>query len=298
MVTHPVRITLSYRHRKSLCHGLIRASGNHLGNENVPSSSTRIATFRVDRRSVDWWQFLIAIALTISTTRVLNLSKKIRKFNQFLKLGVRAASSTLHFHGHAEAAVKTMKTLIATTSVKGDLDDENFQQGFLHYRNTPRAGGLSPCTNSLLTSIAISSTCTPAIVCEQVAKTADEQDASCRQAHARNEERYNRQSRPPPQIRICIQVILQNPVTKKWDRVGMIIGIGRLATIMWNCQVVVCIGATATSWSHTLRRTIFMSTSMLNLKVTTQVTLKGTTSRRRVTTNRDVESVNDYLLRL
>ncbi|KAI0225297.1 hypothetical protein LSAT2_023835 [Lamellibrachia satsuma] len=56
---------------------------------------------------------------------------------------------------------------------------------------------------------------------------ADEQDASCRQTHARNEERYNRQSRPLPQLRIGTQVRLQNPITKKWDRVGVIIGIGR-----------------------------------------------------------------------
>ena len=39
-----------------------------------------------------------------------------------------------------------------------------------------------------------------------------------------------------------------------------------------------------------------MSTTMLNLKVATQVTLKETTSRRRVATNRDVLSVNEYLL--
>ena len=39
-----------------------------------------------------------------------------------------------------------------------------------------------------------------------------------------------------------------------------------------------------------------MSTTMLNLKVATQVTLKETTSRRRVATNRDVVSVNEYLL--
>ena len=58
-------------------------------------------------------------------------------------------------------------------------------------------------------------------------KTADEQDASCRQAHAQNEERYNRRSRPLPQLRIGTQVRLQNPITKKWDRVGVIIGIGR-----------------------------------------------------------------------
>ena len=60
-----------------------------------------------------------------------------RQFNQFLKRwGVSGAPSTPHYHqsnGHAEAAVKAMKKLIATTTVKGDLDDENFQRGLLEY---------------------------------------------------------------------------------------------------------------------------------------------------------------------
>ena len=71
-----------------------------------------------------------------------------RQFNQFLeRCGVSAAPSTPHYHqsnGHAEAAVKAIKKLIATTTVKGGLDDENFQRGLLEYRNNHRAGGLSP----------------------------------------------------------------------------------------------------------------------------------------------------------
>ena len=60
-----------------------------------------------------------------------------RQFNQFLKRwGVSGAPSSPHYHqsnGQAEAAVKAMKKLIATTTVKGDLDDENFQRGLLEY---------------------------------------------------------------------------------------------------------------------------------------------------------------------
>ena len=111
--------------------------------------------------------------------------------------------------------------------MKGDLDDENFQRGLLEYRNTPRAGGLSPA--QILFGHPLQSV-VPAhrqSFASKWQKTADEQDASCRQAHARNEERYNRQSRPLPQLRIGTQVRLQNPITKKWDRVGVIIGIGR-----------------------------------------------------------------------
>ena len=37
------------------------------------------------------------------------------------------------FNGLDEAAVKARKKLIATTTVRGELDDENFQRGLLKY---------------------------------------------------------------------------------------------------------------------------------------------------------------------
>ena len=60
-----------------------------------------------------------------------------REFRQFLKRwGVNAVLSTPHCpqsNGLAEAAVKPMKKLIAATTVRGELDDENFQRGLLEY---------------------------------------------------------------------------------------------------------------------------------------------------------------------
>ena len=49
--------------------------------------------------------------------------------------------STPHYpqcNGLAEAALKAMKKRIATTTVRGELDDENVQRGLLEYRTTPR----------------------------------------------------------------------------------------------------------------------------------------------------------------
>ena len=37
-----------------------------------------------------------------------------------------------------------MKRLVEKTTNRGDLDDEAFDRGLLEFRNTPRAGGLSP----------------------------------------------------------------------------------------------------------------------------------------------------------
>jgi hypothetical protein len=60
---------------------------------------------------------------------------------------VARGNSTPHYsqsNGHAEAAVKAVKELVEKISPSGDLDTEEFQQGLLEFRNTPRENGLSP----------------------------------------------------------------------------------------------------------------------------------------------------------
>lgn len=112
-----------------------------------------------------------------------------REFNQFLKRwGVRPAPSTPHYHqsnGHAEAAVKTMKKLIATTTVNGDLDDENFQRGLLEYRNTLRAGGLSPAQILFRHPLRSAVPAHRQSFASKWQNVADKQDAGCGQTHAR-----------------------------------------------------------------------------------------------------------------
>ena len=54
--------------------------------------------------------------------------------------------STPHFpclNGHAEAAVKAIKTLVTETTYNGNLNDA-FCHGLLEWRNTPRTSGHSP----------------------------------------------------------------------------------------------------------------------------------------------------------
>ena len=49
-------------------------------------------------------------------------------------------------NGHAEAAVKAVKTLVLKTATSGDLNSEAFLRGLLELRNTPDATGLSRAT--------------------------------------------------------------------------------------------------------------------------------------------------------
>ena len=141
-----------------------------------------------------------------------------------------AAPSTPHFaqsNGHAESAVKAVKKLIATTTVRGDLDDENFQRGLLEYRNTPRVGGLSPAQILFGHPLRSAMPAHRKSFAKEWQQTADDYDARCSQSHAHVEQRYNEHSHALPPLRLSTHVRVQNPISKRWDRQGIIIGIGR-----------------------------------------------------------------------
>ena len=57
-------------------------------------------------------------------------------FKAFMRRwGVRHVLSSPHYpasNGHAEAAVKSLKSLVAKTTVAGNLDDESFDRGLLN----------------------------------------------------------------------------------------------------------------------------------------------------------------------
>ena len=80
-----------------------------------------------------------------------------RDFRQFLKRwGVNAVVSTPHYpqsNGLAEAAVKAMKKLIATTTVSGELPARSSR-----IPKHTTSGRPITCTNTVQTSIAIGST--------------------------------------------------------------------------------------------------------------------------------------------
>ena len=137
--------------------------------------------------------------------------------------------STPHYpqcNGLAEAAVKAMKKLM-TTTVRGELDEENFQRGLLEYRNTPREGGLSPAQILFGHPLRSAVPADRAAFSDKWQKTANEYDARRSRVLAQYEERYNAQSRSLQPLHIGAEVRVQHPTTKKRDRVGVTIGIGQ-----------------------------------------------------------------------
>ena len=69
-------------------------------------------------------------------------------FKDFLDTwNVATGFSSPHYpqsNGHAEAAVKAMKSLVAKTNCKGNLSCHEFVTGLLEWRNTPKEHGCSP----------------------------------------------------------------------------------------------------------------------------------------------------------
>ena len=82
--------------------------------------------------------------------------------------GVAWGNSTPHYpqsNGHAEAAVKAVKELVAKIAPSGDLSSEEFLTGLLEFRNTPPPG-MWPITgpNRIWASTSFSGSCSSFIL--------------------------------------------------------------------------------------------------------------------------------------
>jgi hypothetical protein len=129
-------------------------------------------------------------------------------------------------NGHAEAAVAAMKDLVAKIAPTGDLTSEDFAQGMLEFRNTPRENGLSPVEmvfGHQLRSIV------PAHRSSQSNRWQRVMEATDRQAEldATIKFHYDEYARPLGPLSVGTTVRLRDPKSKLWDEVGVIVAIGR-----------------------------------------------------------------------
>ena len=142
--------------------------------------------------------------------------------------GVTHQVSTPHFpqsSGHAEAAVKAVKRLVQKVCTRGDIDTDEFQQGLLELRNSPRADGLSPAQvlyGRPLRSAVPAHHRAFADVWQRAAEECDEKAA----VKSQTAEYYDRSARSLRSLRVSQQVLLQDPKTGLWDRTGTIAGLG------------------------------------------------------------------------
>ena len=155
-------------------------------------------------------------------------SQEFAKFAE--KWDVKHVKSTPHYpqsNGHAESAVKAMKSLLIKTSPNGNLDKEEFQIGLLEFRNTPKAHGLSPAQvlfgHPLRSPVPAHHT--------TFAKSWRDMMHACEQAAAKGkqkiEEQYNSHARALPPLKPGTSVRIQDPKSKLWDTCGTIISVGK-----------------------------------------------------------------------
>lgn len=155
---------------------------------------------------------------------------KAKEFTDALyRWGVEWRPSSPHYprsNGHAEAAVKAVKSLVIKCAPSGDLNSEVFLQGLLELRNTPDATGLSPAEvvfGHQLRSIV------PAHRSSFQPRWTTAMEARNRQVEIDSKTRvyHDESALPLKPIRIGESVRIQNPVSHLWDRVGTVVSVGR-----------------------------------------------------------------------
>ncbi|XP_043200358.1 uncharacterized protein LOC122369578 [Amphibalanus amphitrite] len=160
-------------------------------------------------------------------------SGTLRRFLQ--RWDVRHEMSSPHYpraNGHAEACVKTAKKLVLAASSSGRLDQDQLDRSLLELRNTPRADGRSPAQvlfgHPLRSGVPTHHRAfapewqRAAAVCEE--KAAELQEQVVR--------RYDESTRRLSPLKIGSRVDLQDPATGRWNRIGVIVGVGQRRTYL------------------------------------------------------------------
>mgnify|MGYP001002027478 CR=1 FL=1 len=150
-------------------------------------------------------------------------------FRKFLeRWGVEWVPSTPHFpsgNGHAECNVKLLKNLLAKMQTP-EIRNEEFQEALLELRNTPRNDGLSP--NAIIFGNNLRSR-VPAHHTSFDSKwqtAAEELDKKFAIHRKKIHDHYNSTARDLKPLRVGDKVRVQDHATKRWDKIGDIIGVG------------------------------------------------------------------------
>ena len=145
------------------------------------------------------------------------------------KWGVTQALSTPHYsqsNGHAEAAVKAMKALIIKTDCDGKINNDAFSEGVLEWRNTPRAHGLSPAQILFGHPIRSIIPAHHSSFDRKWTDIMDNRDRIVPEQREKSRRRYDERAHPLKPFVIGEKVRVQDHVSKRWDKTGIIISTG------------------------------------------------------------------------
>lgn len=140
--------------------------------------------------------------------------------------GIRHVPSSPHnpqSNGLAEAAVKSVKTLLAKTSPSGDLNSDAFLDGLMELRNTPRSNGQSPAQAVYGKPYRTKLPTHYSLFAEGWQTAATEVDSRAEVLRGKAEQHYNKTARPLPYLKPGDIVRMQDPKSKRWDTIGEVI---------------------------------------------------------------------------
>ena len=135
-------------------------------------------------------------------------------------------------NGHAEAAVKAVKKLIRTASSRGQLDDEQLCEGLLELRNTPRADGRSPAQILFGHPIRSGVPTHHRAFAPEWQRAAAECEAKAAATREQVTRYHDASARRLSQLQIGDRVDIQDTATGRWDRTGIVVGIGQRRTYL------------------------------------------------------------------
>jgi hypothetical protein len=127
-------------------------------------------------------------------------------------------------NGLAEAAVKSVKHLLE--KCEGKMS-EVFYEGLLELRNTPRVGGKSPAEIVFGQPMRSRVPAHWRSFSKEWLVPMEEHDERMARASAKAAERYDASSKTLPPLQIGDHVRIQNMVSRRWDRTGVIVHVGR-----------------------------------------------------------------------
>ena len=124
-------------------------------------------------------------------------------------------------NGLAESAVKGLKLLLKKH--KNRPDSEAFRKGLLELRNTPRQGGKSPAEIVFGRQLRSSLFCHPEAFDKKWQTSQAEHDKRTAEAQMKAAKIYDRSARQLKLLQIGDHVLIQNTISKEWDRTGIIV---------------------------------------------------------------------------
>ncbi|XP_059081970.1 uncharacterized protein K02A2.6-like [Tigriopus californicus] len=124
-------------------------------------------------------------------------------------------------NGHAESNVKNVKYLLAKSG--GEWGSNAFMSGLLELRNTPRSDGLSPAQRLFGRPLRSKLPIHWKAFMPEFQISSDEADTKRFRDDALRKAYYDRSTRARKKIPLGQRVLIQDPITRRWEREGVVV---------------------------------------------------------------------------